>query len=203
MNCEACCENLTALLDGELSRADTDAVRSHVDACRGCREELQDLEHASALVESRARGLDPAPALWSAVEARITAPASSRPGFFDALRAFRWLPVTAAIAATLAIGVGVSGYLARQEAAREEQEARALERYMDEYVARRQSEELEHVGPPAVPLTTAAAPAANPIRLPRAAHREYSDNPFVVADDSSASSPFQTDETTATPVEAK
>jgi anti-sigma factor RsiW len=204
MNCETCTENLTAYLDRELASVEAREVREHLEACGPCRSEMHDLEHASQLVQTGAVDLDPRSELWDAVRTRVAAlpvpvaPVAPvpRPSSVVPFRSSRWIRTTVlALAASLTVGVGVRSYWARQEAVRQEREAKALDEYMNQYIHLREGQEKEHLALRAVPasLTATVPVSATPHRQPRPhrTHREYFDNPFVNLADDAKPSPFK------------
>jgi anti-sigma factor RsiW len=172
MNCELCCENLTAYLDQELETRESERVRQHLDGCAVCRNEVRELREAMLLVDSNTVRIELRPPLWLNVKAQINDAPVAREGWLGALAA-RWLSLAATGAAALAIGFGLWGYQQRQEAVRQQEARSALELqlYMNNYVHSRQIDEAAHrvVAVPAV---------ARPATATRVVHREYRENPF-------------------------
>jgi predicted anti-sigma-YlaC factor YlaD len=130
MDCEQCSENLTALLDGELSPADSQRIESHLRLCRVCSEELQSLREAAEFLQSHHRDLVPSRGAWNMVRARIgergAAPVA-RPSVFNR---FRWAMVALAVVAIFAFG-----YTEYQQI-----EERNFERYVTQYVHERETQ---------------------------------------------------------------
>lgn len=179
MNCELCTDNLTAYLDAELSALEAEDVRRHVEVCVPCRRELEDLRDSMQFIDARVTQLDPSPALWRNLQARITQLPQPQPRLrLGDLFRTRWAPVALAASIALGAGLGVWGYLERQN--RQTAAQYAFEQYMDAYVRLRDGEEQTH-------RATAA-----PGRL-LALHEEFSDNPFVNIAEQSPPNPFVID----------
>jgi hypothetical protein len=127
MDCMQCAENLTAYQDAELSAAEADEVRRHLQVCKSCADELQSLRKASEYIESRIQELNPKPETWNLVRARIadTRIPDSPWRFFSLRRRL----ATAAMAVFLVAGAGYMQY--RQF------ERRSLDQYISKYVQER------------------------------------------------------------------
>jgi hypothetical protein len=126
MECRECSSDMTAFLDGELSQTRHHEVRSHIDGCLACARELAAMREAADFVHAHHRNLEPHPAGWNRVQARLDSAGKSSwqgwlaPGFH------RWQPV--AIALTLCgLMIGLSSYYQRCI------ESRSLEHYMTQY----------------------------------------------------------------------
>ena len=83
MECRTCFEQLTALLDGELTGSESKVVKAHVEDCTDCRLELESLQYSFQLVDAILdEDLDPP--RWKLIESKI----DQREGnWLD----FRWL----------------------------------------------------------------------------------------------------------------
>lgn len=130
MDCKRYADDLTAYLDGELSSADSELVRSHLQTCVSCSEELRGLREIGDLVASHSRNLEPRPESWSLVRARINeSKAASLSGFW-----FFGRPrlAVAALAVFAAFGLGYVQYQQVQK--------RNLDRYMLRYVKQREAQ---------------------------------------------------------------
>jgi anti-sigma factor RsiW len=175
MNCQICTENLTAYLDGELSRLESDELENHLEICSPCAEERNSLEEAFLFIDnSLPQPLKPSPKIWGHVHSRIAQPAvrSALPGFLQIFQTSRWAPAAAAVAAALVIGLGLWGYFLHRETDQD------LNQYMVRYIEARDLEEQMH---------KADDP---PVLYPT--HSELQANPFVVETvDTSFSNPFR------------
>lgn len=105
-------ESLGDLATGRLGGDDASALRAHVDGCRSCRDELEEISSvlpALSRVDPSTVDDEPAPPpdlgdrVVARVRAELRAPARSR--------AVRWVPVAAAAAVALLVG-GTAGFLA-------------------------------------------------------------------------------------------
>lgn len=85
MNCQACQENLSALLDRELNAAERSEVELHMAGCAICREQFQLLAKTNELASRGIFVLDLPPALWGRIEARIAAEPAQVAGLFGRL----------------------------------------------------------------------------------------------------------------------
>ena len=174
MNCQEYIINLTAYLDQELPGTDRTSLESHLSACPKCREELESLRESATLFDSKVREVEPGPALWNNVRARITAiPSPGRaPGIWDFPAVPRWTAVAAAAAAVIVLALSIRTYQQHQGT------QKALTQYMTQYVQVREAQEVEHRAPPK--------------SVTRVLHKEYSENPFVTSsEDPQYSNPFR------------
>ncbi len=85
MNCQACQENLSALLDRELSEAERSELEKHMAGCAICCEQFRQLARTSDLVSRGLFVLEPSPALWAGVRARIVEGPRQAPGLFEGI----------------------------------------------------------------------------------------------------------------------
>jgi anti-sigma factor RsiW len=129
MDCTQCAEELTAFLDGELSAADAERIKSHLRTCIPCSEEARSLQEVGDFVESNSRVLDPRPESWNMVRARIyrETPESDSRGW----AIHRWRFAMAALALLAALVIGYQQYTGVQQ--------RNLDRYISQYVRERES----------------------------------------------------------------
>lgn len=175
MNCQNYTENLSAYLDGELSRRETDELESHLESCSRCAHERNSLEEAFLFVDnSLPQPLKPSPEIWGHIRSRISESAvrSPLPGFLQIFQTSRWAPALAAVAAALVIGLGLWGYVYHRET------DQGLNQYMTQYIEARESEEQIHQSD------------NNPVMYPT--HMEFQANPFVGETvNTSFSNPFQ------------
>lgn len=182
MNCELCTDNITAYLDAELSAREADDLRRHVEACVPCRRELEDLRDSMQFIDARVTQLVPSAALWRNVQARITQLPAPQPRLrLGDLFRTRWAPAALAASIALGAGLGVWGYLERQDTLRRTATQYALEKYMDTYVRFRDGEEQIHRAP---------AMTGRLVAL----HEEFSENPFVNVAEQSPPNPFVIDQ---------
>ena len=129
MDCKQCAEELTAFLDGELSTANSERVKSHLRTCIPCSEEVRSLQEVGDFVESNSRVLDPRPESWNMVRARIyqEIPESSSRDWMSQ----RWRFAIAALAVLAAFVIGYGQYIHIQQ--------RNLDRYISQYVRERET----------------------------------------------------------------
>jgi anti-sigma factor RsiW len=171
MDCNQCSEDLTAFLDGELSKADSDQVSSHLDFCISCSEELRSLRETTEFVESHNCKLEPDAASWNLVRARIAAQKiAPSPGFWI-LNRRRLALATLAILATFA-----TVFIQHEQTQRKN-----LDKYISEYVQQRE-DQLK-----AQPVDTWGdinSPAENP----------YAGNPFIKIKATTADNPFRSED---------
>ena len=175
MDCTECREDMTAYLDGELPPSKAAHVRTHVEGCLPCAEEIYGLSEAAELVRSHHRTLEPKPEGWRRVQARITrADSWWRRVIGDASSGRQW-QVALAAALVLGLAVGVLGYYRHLEA------ERSLQAYMADYVREREAQEWK--------LRTAAAkPHGGRLRF---LDEERSDNPFLRVRGTMDTNPFR------------
>lgn len=131
MDCAQCVEELTAFLDGELSPADFERMRSHLDTCASCAQELHSLRGAADFVESHQRELELRPGSWNLVRARISTADSFSP--FRFLAPNRWRIAMASLAIAAALGIG---YILHHQV-----QQRSLDQYIAQYIQDRRAQE--------------------------------------------------------------
>lgn len=73
MKCEDCLTLVEEYFDGELGAETEGRVAAHLSACADCSEALDALAEEQSLYARYERGVEPTPALWQAVSARIAA----------------------------------------------------------------------------------------------------------------------------------
>src|SRR5439155_26173202 len=88
-NCDSTRESLGAWLDGELDRAESEAVRVHLEGCVACKEERKQLEKLQvalkSVLDSEASRIA-FPSFWSSVQQRITEKSAWREDLVDWMR---------------------------------------------------------------------------------------------------------------------
>jgi anti-sigma factor RsiW len=110
-DCEHVDELLGPWLDGQLSRSDTEAVRSHLAECAGCREQVRQLEKLDALMKSvlapSEAGIAFAP-FWRAVKERIETRRRWRGVVVEGVRSVLTGPALAwAVPAVIVLVIGI------------------------------------------------------------------------------------------------
>jgi len=176
MDCKECREDMTAYLDGELPPAEAAHIRSHVEECLPCAEEIYGLSEAAELVRAHHRRLEPHPAGWNRVQARIARPdPPPRLRILEAIFGRRWQPAMAAVALVAGLAIGGLGYYRHLEA------ERSLQSYMTDYVRAREAQEWEY--------RRAAGTAA--AGRTRSLENDRSDNPFLLVSGTTDSNPFR------------
>jgi guanylate cyclase len=107
MSCQEFAESISALADGSLPAAERPRLEIHLDACRDCRELLDDLR----ALRTEARALEQAPlpdGLWPRLAARLreqgAGGAADRAGSLSR----RWMAVAAALVAAVGLAVLVA-----------------------------------------------------------------------------------------------
>ena len=70
MNCDQCNERLGDMVDDTLAPGDREPVEAHLRGCEACRDLLADLREIRAAAAGLER-LDPSPAVWNAITAKI------------------------------------------------------------------------------------------------------------------------------------
>jgi hypothetical protein len=123
MDCKRCSEDLTAYLDGELSPIDSAQVRSHLDACASCSDELRSLQQAGAFLASRMHELDLRPGSWNRVRAQIAIQKFT--SFWNIFSPIRWRPAVAALTCLALLAFGYMWYRQTQQ--------RSLDAYIAQY----------------------------------------------------------------------
>jgi len=134
MDCKECSSDMTALLDGELPLSRADQVRSHIDACFPCTEELAALREAADLVHAHHRKLEPHPAAWNTVRNRLDRVGAASPYGWLALPFTRWQTAMAIALTGFGLTIGLWSYQRHIE-------SRRLEHYMTQYVQMRKAQE--------------------------------------------------------------
>ena len=110
-NCDSTRESLGAWLDGELDRAESEAVRVHLEGCVACKEERRQLEKLQvalkSVLDSEASRIA-FPPFWSSVQQRITEKSAWREDLVDWLRlVFSGPRIAWAIPAVILLLLGV------------------------------------------------------------------------------------------------
>ena len=157
MDCRECTDNLTAYLDGELKAADSAQIRSHLESCVSCGDELRSHEEAADFVQSHARDLEVRPESWNAIYDRIHA---ERPASQFGLLLPKWSRLLATTAMVAAFAVGYLWYQHDQK--------KSLDDYISQYVKSREAEfQLQTMNSFIPNPFTEAKPASdtNPFRL--------------------------------------
>jgi hypothetical protein len=131
MDCKKCADEMTAFLDAELSDREAEQMRSHLNACNSCSEELVSLRESREFIESRVGELVPRPEAWNIVRTRISMDPPSR-SFFDIFTLTRWRVVIATLALMLTGGLGYMQY--------QQTEKKTLEKYISKYVREREAQ---------------------------------------------------------------
>jgi hypothetical protein len=167
MDCRQCGENLTAYLDGELSRTDLEQVRNHLGACIACADELRWLQESAAFIQSHVQELNPRPELWNLVRARISTTAS-----LPMRRHFMLFSWRFAAAALTIFAIFAAGYLQYQQS-----EKKSLNQYISRYIKEREARRQ--------PQTMAANTENN-----RRSEIPYEENPFLEVSASLVDNPF-------------
>ena len=132
MDCRQCKEDLTAYLDGELSPGGSEEMRSHLETCPSCTEELRSFQKASAFFESHTKVSELRPGSWNLVKARISTASSPSPFRFLALNRRRYALATLVFVVALSLG-----YLWHQHA-----EKRSLDEYIAQYMKAREAGQI-------------------------------------------------------------
>jgi anti-sigma factor RsiW len=158
MECQTCCELLTALLDEELSPEERRVVEGHLKECGHCEEELKSLAYAFQMTERVLTERLDAPN-WGRIESKLPGSSSVKPNPFWA---WVWRPVAVA-AAVLVILAGPVDWLW-------ESESEILERQFQEFVAQEVEEEAIHRRL----LATSGVAYRNPYSVPDVNRNPYS-----------------------------
>ena len=166
MDCKQCAEDLTAFLDGELSAADSERVRSHLGSCPSCSHELGSLQETANFVETHTRTLELRPGSWNLVRARITTENAPAPSRFWIPN--RWRLAMGALALAAVFGLGYLQYQRIQE--------RNLDLYISNYIEQRETQ-ME------APQVMFSGTEENP----------YGNNPFVEIKASFNGNPFRSE----------
>lgn len=104
MNCERCRTELEDFLYGELSAAQSAAIREHLTGCADCRVVRDTLERENEIFAEfyEQTALDPAPEMWEAIRSRIAAEApvtEPRAGWLARLS--EWLSIERLLASAM------------------------------------------------------------------------------------------------------
>ena len=170
MDCKQCAEELTAFLDGELDAADSEQVRSHLDACASCSDELQSLQETSDFVTSHGRELEPRDGSWNLVRARIMSEnmlVPSRSWFTG-----RWRVALATLAVCAAL---VFGYMQYQQI-----QKKNLDGYISQYMKERESR-------------IRADTVLTGTEMNQQVENPYANNPFIEVKASVTDNPFRSE----------
>jgi hypothetical protein len=170
MNCKQCAKNMTAFGDGELSASDSERVRSHLEICVSCADELRSLKEAADFIESHRKELEPRPESWNLIRARISVENPAVRARFFTLNRWGFALASLAIFSILAIG-----YLQYRQFERKNLD-NYISRYIQDRETRRQTQSVQWI-----------AEAGTPIENP------YADNPFVEIKASPVDNPFSID----------
>ena len=112
-------DELTALLDGALPADRAEAVRAHLSGCATCRAEKARLAGAAALLAALPAPPAPSPFFAARLEARLRAEPERPRALLGRLAALRWTVIAplsaAAVAAGIALAVGLHAHSARVE----------------------------------------------------------------------------------------
>ncbi len=133
MECQACCSQLTALMDFELSPEQARGIESHLGSCPDCQVEYGSLRRAATLIDQ----LPPANLLlppWSSIQARVLPVAQEIETFrWDWFSPQKWVPAgAAALALLFSLGLLIPASMERSK----------LSRALEEYVHQRRAEEV-------------------------------------------------------------
>lgn len=169
MDCKRCAEDLTAFLDEELS--DSDGVRSHIETCKSCSDELRSLRETAEFVGSHNRELELRAGSWNLVRARITSENASSPSRFWVTNRWRLGLATLAISAVFAFGYVQYHQIQRKN----------LDSYISQYLQERETWIKAHT---VLTGTGVNSPAENP----------YADNPFVEIKATVTDNPFRSED---------
>ncbi len=180
MDCERCAESLTAYIDGELPDVTTHDVKAHLDKCGSCREEYQSLEMSADFVAANVRELQVRPEIWNGVGARVTVLGAPAPGLVHWLTSNPWWTAAATAVTTVALVFGFWGYI------RHQQDQRALQQYMTQYIQARDEQEQAR----RVPVLTSNGSSTEI----ESYHPEYAGNPFVAVKSTADMNPFRSED---------
>ena len=185
MECNKCREEMTALLDGELSPLSEREMNAHLAACRTCSAELGELKESFSFVETHLAAAELRPEVWQQVRSRVATLTPPEPAgvLQELFQKHRWVTATAASAVTAALALGFWGYL------RYEQSSRELRNYMNTYI-----EQREALRPPeirALDVFSSQSSETNPVAVPTDFPGDR--NPFVEVDSTPYSNPFRTE----------
>ncbi len=172
MDCKKCAEDLTAFMDAELSDEETEQIRSHLNACKLCADELLSLKESKEFIESHVDPLEPRPESWNLLRARISQESVSHSpsGFFI----LRWRVAAAALALIVASGLGYLEYQQTQK--------KTLDKYVSQYVQER--EKRWQAKPVLANQPGAVLDETNP----------FAENPFVEIKATVSNNPFRSED---------
>jgi len=182
MDCEKCSEDLTAYIDDELTEAKASDVKAHLALCEACREEYQSLELSARFVDSHLGEIEIRPQAWNSVRARISSmqATSPTPGLYQWLISNPWWGATATALVTLALTLGLWGYVRHQATQRD------LMQYMSQYIQAREAQEQAAQ----VQVDSTGKPASDF----EVFHPEYVNNPFVTVESTTDTNPFRSED---------
>jgi anti-sigma factor RsiW len=181
MDCGLCQGELSAYLDSELESGSVRELESHLSSCESCSKELQNLREAAQFMEFHLQDLELRPESWHDVRARITVlPVPVRPGGIRQLWSDRRWLTAAALAASMAMTIGLWSYWGHQRSERE------LQRYMSEYIqARKIQGQIDH--------RRRAEFEYAPVSID-SGYTESAENPFAAVVISTMDNPFRSED---------
>ena len=127
MECQACCSQLTALMDFELPPEQAREIESHLASCSDCQAEHESLRFADNLIDQLpAADLSLPP--WSPIQAKVVPAAAEIETFrWELFSPGNWAPIgAAALALVFSFGLLIPTSMERLKL------ARALEEYVDQ-----------------------------------------------------------------------
>ncbi len=132
MECQACCSQLTALMDFELPPEQAGEIEGHLASCPDCQAEYGSLRRAAALIDQLPAANLPLPP-WPLIQARLLAPAEEVKTFrWDFFSPGKWALVgAAALALLFSLSLLIPARMERLK----------LSRALQEYVHQRRAEE--------------------------------------------------------------
>ena len=132
MECQACCSQLTALMDSELPAEQAGEIENHLASCAHCQSEYGSLQRAAALIDQLPDSDLPLPP-WSSIQASVLPAAREIETFpWDWLSPQNWAPAgAAALALLLSLGLLIPASMERSE----------LSQALQDYVHQRRGEE--------------------------------------------------------------
>lgn len=167
MDCVQCAENLTAYLDAELSTTESEEVRSHLQVCASCTNDLESLRKAAEYIGSQIKELIPKPEAWRLIQTRISTEQATRSQFH--FFSLRWH-----LAATMLVVFGIFGFGYMQY---KQFEKRILESYVTKYTQERDTR---------IRVKKVLTGARNDADF----ENTHGDNPFIEVDYTPADNPF-------------
>lgn len=155
MNCNACQENLTAWLDGELKAGIGARVRTHLEGCARCQDVLKQHRRERLWLEKHQTVLNPSPELWQRIEGDIRSQSVPLPLWGRLLNLVHshpaWRYQKAWAGAALTVLIAISGFFAFQQILAPSPE-HSVRQMMEQYIQLRENQEQAHrpsVVPPA------------------------------------------------------